>query len=144
MALVTPVERALVDHPTENLVTFPCFFPGLMKCCVGNWTVRSSVSTLSDVSPSLGLTHFVWARWFKWTEFSFIAGWCLKASLGGTSRPWPQLSWDISDFHRALLVSAIMCGGQKTACRGYFSLVIMWVLGIELRSTGLATSALTH
>lgn len=37
-------------------------------------------------------------------------------------------------------VSWCTCGGQGTTCRGQFFLSTMWVLGIELRSSGMVAS----
>ena len=36
-----------------------------------------------------------------------------------------------------------ICGGQRTACRSLFSPSILWVLGIEIRSSGLVASTFT-
>ena len=37
-----------------------------------------------------------------------------------------------------------MCGDQRTTCGSLFSKSVMWVLGMELRLSGLVVSAFTH
>lgn len=61
----------------------------------------------------------------------------------------PSLYFFLSHFHYFIVHGGVprawcMWRGQKTTRRSWFSPSIVWTLGLELRSTGLAASTVTH
>lgn len=58
----------------------------------------------------------------------------------------PEFSSPLLVFFKITLIYLCvgMCGDQRATCGSLFCISIMWVLGMELRLSGLVVSAFTH